>query len=248
MRKSHGLFINDLDRLIVDLEILIRYLHLVIFQYHECLFCHSQRRTAVAAQQHMLGKGHCNIDIHNPDSEYRDFFNFESGNEDDDEAPSVLGTIVSGVDDKVARLPSGKTISSRAAGQSLPSYQRYPLRSSDSPHASRRDASITPDTPNVGVEDPSAPMSSFQVASRSERRGTPLTTALAKLSLNDQRSLAHLSSSEQRAAIATQRKQADKEHRAELRRRNRVEMLGNRTLMEHFISETPARRLRYSWC
>lgn len=232
MQKRHGLFITHVDRLVVDMETLIRYLFLVIFQHHECIYCHSQRRTVEAAQQHMVGKGHCMINIEDADSEYGDFFDFQT---ETGEGFSPTW------DDRVVRLPSGKAISSRTGppGQALHSHLRHhdSLPNTDS------------DIPDTNAEDPpNAQTTTLQVASRSERRGAPLTTALSKLNVNDQRSLAHLSQSEQRAVIATQRKQTDKARRAELRRRSRVDLLGNKTLMEHFISETPARRLRYAWC
>src|SRR5688572_30214237 len=39
MQRSHGLFIPQQQHLTVDLETFFRYLHLVIFEYRECLYC-----------------------------------------------------------------------------------------------------------------------------------------------------------------------------------------------------------------
>lgn len=78
MHKNHGLFIpleieDGLLALVVDLETLVQYLHLVVSGYKECLFCHTGRQTTQAVQQHMMGKGHCRIDL-DGESEFRDFY------------------------------------------------------------------------------------------------------------------------------------------------------------------------------
>jgi len=248
MQKRHGFFLTNLnlDHLVVDIETLLHYLFLVVFRYHECIFCHSQRRTALAAQQHMLGKGHCILDIDSVDSEYRDFFDFDTDT-DTAETRDGGGLSLTGWNEKVVRLPSGKAISSRVGspGKTLQGYQRR-CDSSDSEKLPHAESSI-PDM-DTNADHPPDAQAVLPVASRNNRRHAPLSTALSKLSINDQQSLAHLLPSEQRSLITTQRKQTDKARRAELRRRSRVELLGNRTLMEHFISETPAMRLRYAWC
>ncbi|ROV91230.1 hypothetical protein VMCG_09369 [Cytospora schulzeri] len=92
MQKNHGLFIpvdieDGLLRLAVDLETLVRYLHLVIFGYNECLYCHSQKQTTQAVQQHMMGKGHCRVDLDGEDSEFKDFYE----EVEDGSAPSEAG-------------------------------------------------------------------------------------------------------------------------------------------------------------
>ncbi|KAF9875136.1 TRI15 [Colletotrichum karsti] len=131
MQKSHGLFIPQKQHLIVDLETLFQYLHLVIFQYRECIQCGTQRATVQAVQQHMTGKGHCKFDISDPDSEFAEFYDFaeldedaESGDEDDeynkdDEDKNLEETTTSSrrqplvADEDSMRLPSGRVISKR---------------------------------------------------------------------------------------------------------------------------------------
>jgi C2H2 type zinc-finger (2 copies) len=39
MLRMHGLFISDENRLMLDVETLIAYCHLIIFGYFECLYC-----------------------------------------------------------------------------------------------------------------------------------------------------------------------------------------------------------------
>ncbi|KAK3356568.1 C2H2 type zinc-finger-domain-containing protein [Lasiosphaeria hispida] len=249
MQKFHGLFINNLDRLVVDLETLARYLHLIIFGYHECLYCHSRRRTVEAAQQHMLGKGHCSIDIQNPDSEYRDFFDFTTENTGDEGSGSRAGNAAPSASEGSSRPPgpSRGSVASATAGQAI---------QGDQPHCTRNPVSVSsknrhaPPSENQSDNKEPAPTltSSLQALTRSERRGISPTDQLANSSVNDQISLAHILPSQQRAVLTVQKKQLDKAQRAELRNSIRVEMMGNKTLMKHFISDIPARRLKYSWC
>ncbi|KAK2756868.1 C2H2 finger domain containing protein [Colletotrichum kahawae] len=116
MRKRHGMIIPYPESLIVDVEILVKYLHLVIYEYTECLFCGSIRNTSQAAQQHMTGKGHCKIDVEKETSEFKDFYDFESSADADggrfgDSGPAHFVD----VEDETRRLPSGKTVSHRKA-------------------------------------------------------------------------------------------------------------------------------------
>lgn len=132
MHTRHGLFlppsINDGARaLAVDAETLVRYLHLVVFGYRECLLCRTVRRDWHAVQQHMMGRGHCRIDLEDEGSEYLDFYEDvdveEKYEEDGEESAGVrspsparekmpLGTMDDG---SSLRLASGKTLSHRTA-------------------------------------------------------------------------------------------------------------------------------------
>lgn len=51
MQTAHGLFVPDRKRLIVDLETLFAYLHLVIVGHNECICCGTQRSSTLAVQQ-----------------------------------------------------------------------------------------------------------------------------------------------------------------------------------------------------
>ncbi|KAK0720149.1 C2H2 type zinc-finger-domain-containing protein [Lasiosphaeris hirsuta] len=245
MQTTHGLFIRDLDHLAVDLETLVRYLHLVIFGYRECLYCQSQRRTVEAVQQHMSGKGHCKFSLQDPDSEYRDFFNFaknpsldsnSDGDGNADLAIPSLSNLVPHADDDSARLPSGRIVSHRIAGPAGRQQHR-----SRSQHTSLTAAptALTPSTQSASPDSTKDDTQSLHVATRQEKRGGSLAGQLAKLSVNDRASLVHLSSAEQRSVLTTRMKQADKARRTELRHRSRVEMLGNKTLMKHFVPDVP---------
>ncbi len=75
MRLAHGFVIPDQAHLAVEAEALVRYLHLVIAEHHECLLCGAARRSPAAARDHMRGKNHCRIDLADPaSSEFRDFY------------------------------------------------------------------------------------------------------------------------------------------------------------------------------
>jgi len=201
MQKSHGLFIQDIDHLIVDLETLVRYLHLVVFGYRECLFCHSQRRTPEAAQQHMIGKRHCKIDIHDPESEYRDFFDFttnttadESGSDEDDDgddenesdtrksrrrlSPPTLGG-------ESTRLPSGRIVSNRTSIQTPLNRQqntsRSPLRPTSSTVVSR--AALRVRIPGAPGRGPAAAATASALSSSS----SPLDPASSQVTTRKER-------------------------------------------------------------
>ncbi len=255
MQKVHGLFIPDRDHLIISLEALLRYLHLVIVEYNECLFCHSQRNSAEGARQHMLGKGHCKFDMTSEDSEFLDFYDFTSGNQesggDDSEAelsdtnrnPRSTSSArnLSSVDGGSARLPSGKLLSSRSAANTK-RRRRVDLGTVASPNASKPAISATPNTRGPSGSDSAATETAKTALTRSEKRENAVTQQLANLSVRDRSALAHLSAPEQRAVVLRQQKETARITRAERRYRSRVEMLGNKTLMTTFVNDVPGRK------
>jgi pre-60S factor REI1 len=268
MQKGHGLFIPDRENLVVELETLVKYLHLVVFGYHECLACHSQRRTVQAAQQHMIGKGHCHFDVAAEDSEFRDFYDFansvvdeghdedehESDHDketsDDDTSASVHTAKQTGGlhadEDGSARLSSGKLLADRHAKRK-PRPGRQPLQPRLAPHTLM---SISGDglpqspTAEPGVEGRSAAQSTDGDAStallRNEERNAAFVSQIAQLSLNDQRSLAHLSTAEQRSLLVTQQKQVEMAKRAKKRWERRVEILGNKNYAPRALPGLPS--------
>ncbi|KAM0811609.1 putative C2H2 type zinc-finger-domain-containing protein [Seiridium cardinale] len=231
MQTSHGLFIPDKQHLIVDLEVLIEYMHLVIYGHHECICCGTQRNSTLAVQQHMVGKIHCRFDIATEDSEFADFWDFSDL--DSEEAESSDGsssgnerTRRKGIEGAVQpdegslRLTSGKLISKNSASQQ---HQRRT-------EARKQRAAIEAANQTASQADDSVSSTALVSASsnapssitRSERREQAFTTQLARLGDNDRRSLMHLPASEQRAILATQQKQADKMDRLERRYRSRI--------------------------
>ncbi|KAL2203533.1 hypothetical protein CC79DRAFT_1324420 [Sarocladium strictum] len=103
MTTAHGFTVPFQAFLAVDIETIIWYLYFVISGYRECISCGTQRKSAEAAQQHMIAKGHCRIDI---TGDMGDFY--EMPHEDN----KVLEQTQKDTSGSV-RLPSGKIISNR---------------------------------------------------------------------------------------------------------------------------------------
>ncbi|KAK0712554.1 C2H2 type zinc-finger-domain-containing protein [Lasiosphaeria miniovina] len=231
MRKAHGLFVPDIGHLAVDLETLMQYLHLIIFSYHECLFCHSQRSTAEAAQHHMLGKRHCIIDITSDDSEYLDFYDFSDGNGDGsgEEGEGESASRTSNVqilqsDDGSTRLPSGRIITNRSTASASQHRQK-------SSRAQKQESKSDSDA--------AAPSGQL---TKNQKRDLALVKGLGALSLSDQTMMSRFSAPEQRSIIAAKKRETATARRAQTRYLRRVEMLGNQTLMKHFKNDVPGPR------
>ncbi|KAK2009872.1 hypothetical protein LZ32DRAFT_608037 [Colletotrichum eremochloae] len=254
MGKTHGMFVPSREKLIVDLETLVRYLHLIVFGYRECLQCGTQRQTVAAVQQHMLGKGHCRFDITAQDSEFRDFY------EDTTEAgDNSGGTRVGDDGTKKAfadaneeggpvRLPSGKMLAHRSAP--APSRQRTKLGTpGDSrSHNLLPEGGLPLDEADASfrLTSPSAPGTQRHAdaelaLTRAERRGAVFETQLARLGANDRAALAHLPPAEQRSVLLTQKRQMDRADKAARRLRTRLEMKANKTAQGHFVNDVPGR-------
>ncbi|KKY37747.1 putative pre-60s factor [Diaporthe ampelina] len=260
MSRSHSLFIPAaIDKgsltLAVDLETLARYMHLVIHTYHECLFCHTQRQSARAVQQHMTGKGHCRVDLEDDGSEFRDFYESPGGgegegdsfgvempgSEDEDAAPLLLreGSLL---------LSSGKLLSHRSAP--APKHHR-PLSETQKP-TRRGGLAAVPSKPaspppppagedGVGTSDPTpdttadVPADIGRALTRLERRAetnnrSTLSLAMARMSLDDRAALAHLPAAEQRSVVLRQFKQQDRARHESRRFWGKVELRGNKTM------------------
>ena len=239
MLKVHGLFIPDKD-LQVEMETLLSYCHLVIFGYFECLSCGIQRSSVKAVQQHMIDKGHCKIDIAEG-SEFHDFFGLELGREDseDDAAtPAEPSTpVFVQPDDTTLRLFSGKLVTHRSVGKPRPQRPKRPDKDGLDSQPAMLDTPLpsSPPTPASALDH----STSRALTTRAERRASAFTNQLVHLRAGDRCSLAHLPASHQRALLATQKKQMDRARKAERRMQSRVESMGNKTLMKHFVMDVP---------
>lgn len=256
MQKRHGLFIPDKEHLILDLESLLEYLHLVIFEYKECLYCHTSRRTIQAVQQHMMGTGHCKFDIADEDSEFRDFYEFdepEAGFSDENQENNQVhlwsrGTSTSPVqvDDTSMRLPSGRIVSNRSAPT-----PRHPSRKPLEPQPPRHSSSISvapttasqSDTPksSKSSEDPAFPEDhpSSKALAKQERQKAALAVQLSSMRSSDQRALAHLPASEQRAVLSQALRLEAQSDRANRRFRGQMDSLGNVLMKARFVNDVP---------
>ncbi|CAI6099344.1 unnamed protein product [Clonostachys chloroleuca] len=256
MQKRHGLFIPDKEHLILDLESLLEYLHLVIFEYKECLYCHTSCRTIQAVQQHMMGTGHCKFDIADEDSEFRDFYEFdepEAGFSDENQENNQVqlwsrGTSTSPVqvDDTSMRLPSGRIVSNRSAPT-----PRHPSRKPLEPQPPRHSSSISvapttasqTDTPksSKSSEDPALPEDhpSSKALAKQERQKAALAVQLSSMRSSDQRALAHLPASEQRAVLSQALRLEAQSDRANRQFRGQMDSLGNVLMKARFVNDVP---------
>ncbi|KAF4343772.1 TRI15 [Fusarium beomiforme] len=251
MQISHGLFIPYQEHLLVDLETLLRYLHLVIFQYRECICCGTERTTVQAVQQHMMGKGHCKFDV-SEGSEFADFYNFSHSqlqldeyviNEDDKEEfeNARMETIRQSlqVDRDSIRLPSGRLISKKTSAQVEPSISRIRHRTR-TPRSQLEYSSVEVDEDNLPNEDPIPDKNDTRLLSRRERRQrATVTYQLANMSTSDRNALMHLSASEQRSLIAMQHRFTEKVQKEESRRQRKIDRKGNKNLYAYWHTETP---------
>jgi pre-60S factor REI1 len=267
MRKSHGLFVPHEQRLAVDLETLFKYLHLVIFGYRECLHCGTERTTVQAVQQHMTGKGHCRFDISEEDSEFAEFYDFSSAEEDEDidedgdeddeddidgrrreeKATSSSSRKPVLADEDSIRLPSGKIISrhssSAPAGPSSSlSSNHLRRRTRATPTSSRLEYTLAPEESpeDKGTSDTKASESDTRLLSKREKRERAnVAYQMANMSANDRNSLVHLPASQQRALLLTQQRQEERVQKAERRRQGKIDRKGNKNLYAYWHTETP---------
>ncbi|KAK7924448.1 TRI15 [Apiospora marii] len=243
MQTAHGLFIPSRDRLLVDVETLFDYLHLVIFGYSECISCGTRRNTPSAAQQHMTGKNHCRFDISAEGSEFADFYDFSDS--ESDSAGDATGQAMQTCDNSM-RLPSGKVITSRPDNTSgLPRQRRNPRQA---------EASLLPEDPGTSNDSgtqrrPKSTTSLVEASgssrntalTRSEKRENAFTTQLANMRAGDRQALAHLPLPQQRSIMATSLKQLKKARQLERKYQIATERSGNKTLMGRFVPDGPIR-------
>ncbi|KAH7258957.1 C2H2 type zinc-finger-domain-containing protein [Fusarium redolens] len=252
MQRSHGLFVPYQQHLLVDLETLFRYIHLVVCEYRECIYCGTSRTTVQAVQQHMMGKGHCKFDV-SEGSEFSDFYDFshesldlgedaESENDEEEhfESPQVKPSREPlQVDRDSIRLPSGRLISKKSSAQVEPSASQMRDRKW-TPRSQLEYSSVQVDEENPIHEEPAPGTSDTRLLSRKERRQkATVTYQLANMSASDRNALMHLSTSEQRSLIATQHRFTEKVQKEESRRQRKIDRKGNKNLYAYWHTETP---------
>ncbi|EXK28512.1 hypothetical protein FOMG_14987 [Fusarium oxysporum f. sp. melonis 26406] len=212
METAHGLRIPFRDHLIVDLETVIWYLYFLVATYRECIYCGTRRRTVEGIQQHMRDKGHCRIELTDEMQEFYDLEGLKAHGREN--AVSV--------DNESLRLSSGKILSHRDAPTTKP----------------RRTS------PQEETQENRAPLPSHAASdalTARDKKDAALASQLARLSVKDQQSLMHLTSSEQRSFLLQRKKEMDAVRRAERKMRLKTERLSNKTMMTHFKNDVPGR-------
>ncbi|KAF5988661.1 hypothetical protein FBULB1_1394 [Fusarium bulbicola] len=212
METAHGLRIPFRDHLIVDLETVIWYLYFLVATYRECIYCGTRRRTVEGIQQHMRDKGHCRVELTDEMQEFYDLEGLKAHGREN----------VVSVDNESLRLSSGKILSHR-----------------DAPATKPRRTSPQEDTEEKRTPLPSHAASDALTAR--DKKDAALASQLARLSVKDQQSLIHLTSSEQKSFLLQRKKGLDAVRRSERKMRLKTERLSNRTMMTHFKNDVPGR-------
>jgi pre-60S factor REI1 len=213
MEAAHSLKIPYQTHLAVDSETLLWYLHFIIFAYHECIFCGTRRRTIEGVQQHMVDKGHCCVPL---SDEILDFYDLEGLK------GYGMDTAVS-VDSESLRLSSGKILSHRTATSTKPRH-RMASQEQDQDHQTALPGHASSDA-----------------LTTRDRKDAALASQLARLSVNDQQSLVHMSNSQQRSFLLQRKKEMETAQRMERRMQIKTQRASNRTMMKHFVNDVPGR-------
>lgn len=241
MTSTHNLTIPEEDRLVVDVETLLTYCHVVIHGYLECPMCGTQRQTLKPLQAHMRDKYHCSFSISDPNSDFRAFYEDEHGEEGEREITrGKAGTEeLEEVENGQVRLSSGRVVGSK--------MYRAPRTVKETKEMEVEMLQDSPNPPSSSSQLPTSSTSSTTSApqttalSRAERRGAVASTQLSRLSRADQLQLAHLPAAQQRAVLSTQKKQVAKERRAQQWMDGRLRGKGNKFLQANYRADGPGR-------
>ena len=225
MRQAHSLVIPFQSALVVDLQTVVWFLHMVIFSYRECICCGTHRRTIEGVQQHMTSTGHCRFSV---TEEMSGFY-------DPDTLPSQQTTdTLSHPDERTLRLASGKILAHRSEPNSVtkPREKTQPPTAASPLPASQESPSDSLPTDETNPQ---------QALTKPDRKEQALTKHLAQLRTSDRLSLARLSAPQQRALLVVHKKRLDEAKRAERRSRGRVDNVGNKTAVhtKYYKQEVP---------
>lgn len=215
MSKVHGLHI-DLTDLLVDVASLLSYMHLLIFDCHECIYCGTQRHTRQAVQQHMMAKSHCKYELADGRSELQHFFEQESSESDEEHrnrfsSRSDDHQLLSKVRSRKARRVNHGGDSSAGPAVPIPEVLQ-----------SRPRAKTNSDSDDTG------PQPSNALSTRVLKQEQTLNNQLSRLRTGDRQSLAHLPASQQRSLLATRHKQMEQGRRSEQSYHSHLESAGNK--------------------
>ncbi|MBE3047641.1 C2H2-type zinc finger protein [Candidatus Bathyarchaeota archaeon] len=190
MHQAHGFIVPSQSSLAVDLENVIWFLYMVIYNYGECICCGTRRRTVQAVQQHMVSKGHCRFDVTEEMSSLYDM---------DSLGPQPVENLPH-PDDNTLRLPSGKVLGDRSNVNLIP---RRLLRGESTTGRYGLPASSQSDT------DPQALTKrgrKEQALTTRERKDHLIETWFSKLRTSDKASLMHLTGPQKRTQMKLIRK------------------------------------------
>lgn len=88
MSSAHSFFLPSASASTAAVEPLLSYLSLLIYTYHECIYCGREKHTLHGVQSHMRDKAHCKLDVRL----YEDFFSSEEDADTEEEKDNTTGT------------------------------------------------------------------------------------------------------------------------------------------------------------
>jgi pre-60S factor REI1 len=218
MRMVHGFLIPDQEH-VIHMESFMGYLHALIMDFKECLYCDTTRSTSKGVQQHMLTKGHCKISSIDDQSEYRDFYEYTTGYHvitPQLQARETEGRESRGNDPRYMHLPSGRVIGDRNTAQAH-DKQRTSQQESRTTHPDRQE-----------IRNADLSMLNQEVSPEAQ----PETKKSLSMSARNQKGLIGVSEWQKRTLRATEKKVLRDEIQARNRYQARIERGANR--QEHF--------------
>ena len=211
MSKAHSFSIPYRENLVVEVPVLVKYLHLVIYGYGQCILCSTHRHTVEGIQHHMAAKGHCRLNV---TDEFSDFYNLPD-------------RVEFHADEESLRLPSGKLLSHRTKVASTktapqPVERRSRFGALPNTTSSSRNRSELTSANDLNLVESSS-------------------TQLSRLTKGDQQSLAHLPDHELRSLLADHTKSIDQARRAKHHAEVKLSKAENTILMGNFRADTSKR-------
>ena len=201
MSSEHSLYIPEIEHL-SDLETLVRYLHTVITEYNECLYCGMMKHSAEGVRRHMLDKGHCMINLER-EPQLLEFWDFSDGNEDDTDNQEISNLLAPGIETASSRdlsqdehtLPSGKVVGSKSKAREARLLNR---RTALALKENSNRVATQDSTDNIEITSAAGPVKA--------RMTTPRDTQDRTVAVRDALGLAGVSGQQMRSLITVRRK------------------------------------------
>ena len=220
MSLTHSLFIPSPGQL-SDMESLLGYLAVIIFGYHECLYCGLEKGSLDGVQTHMRDKGHCMIKV-DAESELLDFWDLSDEDPSDDEGKEPSGSNkATKISDTEMKLPSGAVINPR-----FDTTQR---------HAKSRTRSLQYRSRRAELQAIAALEKDQEDAS--ETRSLPLRDQERRVAVRGEMGLIGVSNAQKRALQITEQKMKRREALAKATLRHAIEQQPVKT--KYYKTENP---------
>lgn len=187
----------------------------------------------------MMGKGHCKIDIMDKESEFRDFYDFDTGSETndsgDDNETSTKADRRPFVrpDDKTVRLESGRILTHRSHAKAHPVRRNFRDTRNALPDASQNEQGAASENATSASTSTSQDLNHLKTPgalARSAKREAVFEKQLASLRAEDRRSLAHLTLPEQRVVLAKAKAQVERARKEENEMKLKIQLKANRAI------------------